>query len=95
MTTPRRSGWPPTGTTPRPHSVAALAHELGIDPADTARLARALGIGRRWIRRYRAVGLTDRQAEAWATRVGLHPLEVWPDWGDTELDELEELEEAL
>jgi hypothetical protein len=55
---------------------------LRLDPADTLGLSQAVGVGRRWVRRYRAAGLTERQADGWATRCGLHPLEVWPDWPD-------------
>lgn len=76
-----RSGWPPTGHHARPYDVAALARVLGINPADTHALATRLGIGRRWVRRYRAAGLTERQADTWATRAGLHALDVWPTWG--------------
>lgn len=74
------SGWPIRGTTPRPYDVADLAHALGLDPADTHALATTIGIGRRWIRRYRDAGLTERQAETWALAAGLHPEEVWPRW---------------
>jgi hypothetical protein len=75
-----RQGWPPRGRIPRPFDVEALARALGILPADTAALSAALGIGRRWIRRYRLVGLSEMQADRWATAAGLHPGDVWPTW---------------
>lgn len=84
MTT--RTGWPPRGHTPRPYDVATLARALGLDPADTAGIARRVGVGRRWVRRYRRVGLTARQADQWATRAGLWPEHVWPHWEPPEPD---------
>ena len=36
-------------------------------------------------------GVTDRQADTWATRLGCHPGEIWGDWftaGLTVLDDL-------
>jgi hypothetical protein len=80
-----RSGWP-LGPTPRPFAVADLARRLGINPADTKSLHLAVGITRRWIRRYRTCGLTARQADIWACRVGLHPLDIWPHWADLDPD---------
>lgn len=94
MNTPRRSGWPPHPGTPRPYPVAALARALGLDATDTAGIALQVGIGRRWVRRYRLVGLTARQADTWATRAGHHVLDVWLTWDadtidtDPTLDEL-------
>lgn len=43
-----------------------------------ARLAALVDDGN--ITRARRDGLTDRQADHWATRCGLHPDEVWPGW---------------
>lgn len=42
-----------------------------IDPGNLHRAIRA--------------GLTDLQADRWAIALGLHPLEVWPDWIDVVL----------
>lgn len=67
---------------PRPFAVAPLARALGIRPEHTAALVLRLSIGRRWVRRYRDIGLTIRQADQWAARAGLHPAEVWPIWED-------------
>jgi len=68
---------------PRPFAVADLAKVIGVAVTDTRGLTQALGgIDRRWVRRCRDSGLTERGADAWATRCGLHPLEVWPSWPD-------------
>jgi hypothetical protein len=75
-----RSSWPPRGRIPRPFDVESLARALGLLPTDTAGMSLALGIGRRWVRRYRLVGLSERQADRWATAGGLHPGDVWPSW---------------
>ena len=50
-----------------------------------ALLAARIGVGHRTATRARQHGLTDRQADHWATRVGLHPSMVWPTWS-TNLD---------
>lgn len=55
----------------RPFPVAPLARRLGLDPGDTTALSVRLGIHRRWIRRYRAWGLTLRQADEWCARPGV------------------------
>lgn len=82
-----RTGWPPRGHTPRPYELSWLALALGINPTDTAALANTVDVGRRWIRRYRTWGLTATQADRWACRAGLHPLDVWPHW-DLDTDDL-------
>jgi hypothetical protein len=74
------SSWPPRLHVPRPYELSWLALELGIDPSDTQRLAWRLGVDRRTIARYRTWGLTARQADAWSTRAGLHPMCVWAHW---------------
>lgn len=65
---------------PRPFPVAPLARLMGLDPDDTGTLARQLHLHRATVARYRALGLTDTQADEWATRAGLWPGEVWPWW---------------
>ena len=67
----------------RPYPVADLAPAAGL-PRDVAvaQLALALGFNRRTVGRYVHLGLDERQADRWATRLGVHPLEVWPDWGE-------------
>lgn len=47
-------------------SVRSLMRHTGVSGADIARAA--------------LDGLSDRQADRWACRAGLHPANVWPDW---------------
>jgi len=42
--------------------------------------ARSLGVDRRQVYRWRRYGLTAAQADELATRLGLHPANVWPSW---------------
>lgn len=80
---PSAHRWAVAAQADRPYPVEALAPALGI-PARTERLtsaiARALNFNRTTVRRYRRIGLTPAQAEAWAARAELHPAEVWPRW---------------
>ena len=76
---------------PRPYPIEPLAHELGIDPANTTQLARRLGIARRWVSHYRTLGLTEHQADLWACRAGLVPQLVWDNWENPTDDLLEGL----
>lgn len=69
----------------RPYPLTSLAHALGIHPNNTQALANAVGIDRSWVKRVRHLGLTKTQADHWATRAGLHPLDVWPRWADDNL----------
>lgn len=65
----------------RPFPVDALAVRLGIPRDDAtlvARLALRLDMDAGWVHRCRRLGLTLGQADEWATRVGLHPANVWP-----------------
>lgn len=69
--------------TTRPYSVDVLARAIGLSPDDpelTGKLARRVGIDRRWVRRCRRIGLTSESADRWATACGLHPAWVWPSW---------------
>lgn len=43
-------------------------------------LAFRLGVTRRTIQRLANTGLTDRQADHYAIRAGLHPAWIWPEW---------------
>lgn len=45
-----------------------------------AQLALRLGLHHDTVRHAAALGLTDRQADRWAVRLGLHPAWVWPTW---------------
>lgn len=69
----------------RPWPLAPLARRLGIPVGSTAVLAVRLGRDRRTIMRYRAWGLTTRQADEWCTAVDVNPAEVWPAWTDPTL----------
>ena len=42
--------------------------------------AAKLGVRERQLFRWIEYGLTERQADELALRVGYHPCEVWPDW---------------
>ena len=57
---------------------------------DLAVLARRLGLKHGTVRDAACVGLTDRQADRWSCRLGLHPSWVWGEqwWrnGPSELD---------
>lgn len=66
----------------RPYPLAPLAAALQLPLEDTAGLAAAVRVDRRWVKRARHTGLTERQADMWATRAGLHPRNVWPLWGE-------------
>lgn len=52
-------------------------------PADE--LAERLGVHPRTVSRWRGLLLDDMRADRWATALGLHPANVWPDWGDPEI----------
>lgn len=45
-------------------------------------LAQRIGITHRQARRILHTGLTDRQADRFATRIGMHPASIWPEWWD-------------
>lgn len=61
------------GNASRPRSVACvrprdILAQLGISPTTAAR--------------YERDGLTDEQAERYATRIGYHPFTIWPEMAD-------------
>lgn len=70
-------------TRPRPYSLDPILSALGLThaPDPISQLARRLDIDRRWVRRCRTLGLTEMLADTWATQLGYHPLELWPNWG--------------
>ncbi len=49
---------------------------------DDRTVAELLGVHRRAVSRAREHGLTDRMADRWACRLGVHPGTVWPQWWD-------------
>jgi len=44
------------------------------------RIGLRLGVTREQVHRWRYKGLGIDQADALAVRLGLHPVEIWPDW---------------
>lgn len=69
---------------PRPYPVTDLAVAIGLRPDDprlTSQLVAALGMSRGWVLRCRTLGLSETQADEWATRAGVHPMSIWPRWG--------------
>lgn len=75
---------------PRPYPVDALVVAIGLDPNDpwlTSKLVAVLDLDRAWVRRCRQVGgLTAQSADRWASKAGLHPGIVWPQWWDDPTD---------
>lgn len=68
------------------------SHRWPAEPLVTAaggveRVHRILDPGE--LHRAAQTGLTDRQADWWAIRLGFHPGEVWPDWFDVALRPLD------
>jgi len=57
-------------------SRSTRSDSVGITPA----VAELLGVTDRTVWRWRQTGLMRSTADEVATRLGLHPLEVWPDW---------------
>ena len=53
-----------------------------IGPITFLALAEQTGINPRTIHRAVDAGFTDRAADRAATRLGLHPSLIWPDWFD-------------
>lgn len=63
------------------HATGARSHDDRTE-AGLALLADRLGIGHRWAKRMLANGLTERQADRAAIRLGLHPCTLWTSWWD-------------
>lgn len=75
------------GHAPRPYSFDALDRAVGVDwdgaPLPTVVVAAKLQVPGRQVLRWRASGtLTEHQADVLATRLGVHPASVWPNWLD-------------
>lgn len=63
--------------------------ESGPYPLSNATVARFLGIGRAEVSRLsRDRGLTTEQADRYATRLGLHPVQLWTNFHDMYPEEL-------
>lgn len=71
---------------PRPWPFAPLERAAGADSIRT--LAIALHTYERRICRWRAEGLTDREADQLAIFVGSHPALIWPGWHAAAVGEL-------
>ena len=56
---------------------------------DDRTVAELLGVHRRAVSRAREHGLTDRMADRWACRLGVHPGTVWSEWWDIITDDEE------
>ena len=62
----------------RRYPVAPLLEATGLS---MSALAQRVGIGGGEYARVRSEGVTELAADRWANRLGLHPAEVWPDFG--------------
>lgn len=62
-------------------SVAPLLERFEGNASD---LARAAGVNASAVTRWKERGLSLAQADDIAVRLGLHPMEVWPDFYDDE-----------
>lgn len=60
--------------------LAPLMAAAGLTPDAVSELAVRLDVDRGWLQRLKHLGLSDEQADAWATRLGWHPSLVWPEW---------------
>ena len=59
--------------------------ELVAARGNAESVAAALGHSPERVRLAAEFGLSDQRADHWATRLGLHPAQVWPDWIDAGL----------
>jgi hypothetical protein len=57
---------------------APLEHAAGAET--TADIARRLGISTQRVHDYRRTGIPVYKADRCAVRLGVHPLDVWPDF---------------
>lgn len=58
----------------------SLQPVIAFTHSDQSSLARRLGYGRRSIVRWAADGIPMDRADEVATRLGVHPCELWSDW---------------
>lgn len=68
-------------------------HQPGQFPSGVYALAEVLDRGPTWVYKVRRNGLTWRQADRAACQIGLHPGNLWPEWWDIDLDQVDELED--
>jgi hypothetical protein len=85
-------GWPSPPTPPGRRAPAARPFDLAsLEAVSGVRLtARRLGVSGATFSQMRQAGLTERQADAAATKLGLHPGDAWGHWW---LDVVEDLDE--
>jgi lambda repressor-like predicted transcriptional regulator len=62
----------------RRYPIANLLEATGLS---LSALAQRVGIGGGEYARVRTEGVSELAADRWANRLGLHPAEVWPDFG--------------
>jgi hypothetical protein len=65
---------------------------LAVAGGSAADIAARLGVTQRTVERWKAEGLSERQADNVAVALGLHPFEIWPELLEAELARQEELE---
>lgn len=58
-------------------------------------IARELGVSPRSVIEWKKNGLSMVQCDRYATRLGLHPVAIWPDFDDLDDDEVEETERSV
>lgn len=74
---PARNHWPTSVQQPRPYALQALLERLHLTPGQWAARWRVSG---RDLKRYMDEGLTEYQADRYASREGLHPGDIWMRW---------------
>lgn len=65
---------------PRAASPRISVEPLVVRYGNGSALARALGCAHEQVSRWRSNGLPLDAADRLAVALGLHPVEVWPDW---------------
>ena len=65
------------GTLPRGEHWWPLQPLLDVCRISAGSVGHHLGVGRNQLARALERGLTDRQADEWAIRLGVHPMTVW------------------
>lgn len=66
-----------------PRALEAMARDnldVPLDRPHKTVMGRLLGIPHRQLYRFMQYGVTHDQADQLAVALGLHPLNVWPDW---------------
>lgn len=58
-------------------------HDATHEEANVCYVANRLGVDRHRIYQYRRYGLSDANADAFATRLNIHPTMIWPEYVET------------